>query len=82
MNLTDWIGATGVTILLVAYFLNLMNKVSQQDLSYILMNFVGAALACCASILLRYMPFIILEGAWTLVSLIALIKNLLSSRYS
>jgi hypothetical protein len=74
MNLTDWIGATGVTILLIAYFLNLMNKISQHNLSYIMMNFFGAALACCASVLLRYVPFIILEGAWTLVSLIALIK--------
>ncbi|MBV9960823.1 MAG: hypothetical protein JO072_01135 [Parafilimonas sp.] len=80
MNLTDWIGATGVTILLVAYFLNLMNKVSQHDFSYILMNFLGAALACCASVLLKYVPFIILEAAWTFVSLIALIKNLSRSR--
>jgi hypothetical protein len=74
MNLTDWIGTIGVTILLVAYLLNISDKITQHDPVYIVLNFTGAGMACLASVLLQYVPFIVLEGAWTLVSLIALIK--------
>ncbi len=68
MNTTDWIGFIGVTILLAAFFLNLIDKIQQNSLIYLTMNFVGAGIACLASVLLKYAPFIILEGAWTLVS--------------
>ena len=76
MNTTDWIGTIGVTILLVAYFLNLFDKITQQSVIYIVLNFSGAAIACYASIRLHYWPFIILEGAWTSVSIIALIAHI------
>jgi hypothetical protein len=74
MNINDWIGFTGVTILLLAFFLNLRGKLSQNDLPYIIMNIIGAGLAGLASVLINYIPFVILEGAWTLVSIAALVK--------
>ena len=74
MNVVDWIGFIGVTILLVAFFLHLINKIHQNSLLYLSMNFVGAGIACLASVLLKYAPFIILEGAWTLVSAFGLYK--------
>jgi hypothetical protein len=76
MTLTDWIGFIGVTILLVAYFLNLANKISKDGITYIWLNIAGAGIACIASVRLHYLPFIILEAAWTLVSIIALINHL------
>ena len=80
MNLNDWIGFIGVTILLLAFLLNLTGKISQDSLPYILMNITGAALAGLASLLIHYIPFVILEGTWTLVSIGALIKYLNNSR--
>ena len=74
MTLTDWIGFIGVTILLIAYFLNLTNRLSKESLGYLSLNFMGAGIACFASILLDYMPFIILEGSWTLVSAYGIIQ--------
>ena len=74
MNYTDWIGAIGVSILLVAYFLNLLNKLNPAKPTYIILNILGAGIACYASVLLAYRPFIILEGSWTLVSLFGLFK--------
>jgi len=74
MNLTDWIGFTGVTILLVAYFLNLINKIDKDGIVYAALNVIGGAIACMASIRLHFVPFIILETAWTLVSGFALIS--------
>jgi hypothetical protein len=76
MNITDWIGSIGVAILLIAFLLNLLNRLSKDGFVYILMNVIGAGLACYASILLNYMPFIILEGCWALVSVYSLLKLL------
>jgi len=73
-TLSDGIGTVGVTLLLIAFLLNLLNKLSQKSLMYILLNFTGASMACLASVLINYMPFVILEGTWTVVSLFALIN--------
>lgn len=72
MTQTDWIGFIGVTILLIAFFLNLRNLLDKESITYLLLNFIGAGLACFASVLLNYLPFIILEGSWTLVSAIGI----------
>ena len=76
MNEIDLIGFIGVALILTAYFLNLNDKLNTHDIRYILLNLIGAGLACLASILMEYIPFIVLEGAWTVVSAFALIKYL------
>lgn len=77
MTQIDWIGAVGVFLILLAYFLNVIGSLNHKHIVFIILNLVGATLACIASILLDYVPFIILEGAWILVSLYALftLKN-------
>ncbi len=74
MHTVDWIGFIGVFQILLAYVLNIFGKLEKKDLTFILLNLIGASLACLASILMKYMPFIILEGVWALVSLVALLK--------
>lgn len=74
LSVNDYIGFTGVFILLVAYLLNLAGKLSKNSLLYILLNLFGAGMACIASYLIHYIPFVILEGTWTVVSLGALIN--------
>lgn len=74
MNYIDWTGFIGVTLLLLAFFLNLKDKIKTDSLSYLLLNFMGAGIACLASMLLNYLPFVILEGCWALVSLVGLVK--------
>jgi len=76
MNFTDWIGFLGVFQILLAYVLNALGKTSNKSLLFILLNFAGATMACIASILLNYWPFIILEGIWSLVSAYSLIAYL------
>ena len=73
-SFADYTGTIGVTLLLVAFGLNLLNRISQSSLIYILLNCTGALLACLASILLHYAPFVILEAVWTIVSVIALVN--------
>ena len=77
MTFIDWIGFTGVFILLVAYALSLLNKLSKESTAYLFMNFAGAGLSCLASVLLHFIPFIILEAVWALVSAIGLLKRLM-----
>lgn len=74
MNVIDWIGSIGVAILLAAFLLNLSGNVNKDSFVYLMMNILGAGLACYASVLLKYVPFIILEGCWTLVSIFGLMK--------
>ena len=74
LSVNDYIGLAGVFILLVAYLLNLAGKLSKDGLLYILLNLFGAGMACLASYLIHYIPFVILEGTWTVVSLGALIN--------
>lgn len=76
MNAIDWIGFVGVFQILLAYTLNVMGKLPRKGLAFILLNVIGAGMACLAAILMNYIPFIILEGVWTFVSIISLIKHL------
>ena len=73
LSFNDWIGALGVAILLLAFLLNLLKKISANSLTYILLNIVGAGMACLASWLINYIPFVVLEGVWTIVSIFALV---------
>jgi len=60
--------------ILLAYFLNLSGRIKNGDLLYIVLNLIGALLALTASILLKYIPFIILETVWSAVSFYFLIQ--------
>ncbi len=75
MDFSTIIGSLGVTLLLFAFALNLFKLIKQDNLFYMLLNIIGAALSCYASVLIEYMPFIILEGTWALVALFGLIKH-------
>lgn len=74
LTFNDWVGFVGVFILLLAYLMNLAGKLSRDSLLYIVLNIIGAGLACLASWLIHYLPFVLLEGTWTVVSLAALIR--------
>ncbi|MCF8365757.1 MAG: hypothetical protein K9H16_08250 [Bacteroidales bacterium] len=82
MKSSDIFGTLGVTLLLLAFFLNLFGWIQKESKGYILLNFAGAALACYASVLIKFLPFIILEGTWSFVALIAFIRVLTRSKRS
>ncbi len=74
MTYNDLIGTIGVAIILLAYFLNTAKLLPRDGKAYYVLNIIGAALAAYASFLIDYMPFVILEGTWTLVSIYGLMK--------
>jgi hypothetical protein len=77
MQYNDIIGAAGVGLILLAYFLNTFSLIAKEGKLFFAMNSIGAALACYASLLIHYLPFVVLEGMWTLVSLIGLTRLLI-----
>ena len=76
MTTTDIIGAIGVGIILLAYFLNIFSWIKKDGVLFYLMNIVGAGIACFTSYLINYIPFVILEGTWAIVSIIGLLKSI------
>ncbi len=74
MVYNDIIGTIGVALILLAYFLNTAKLLPPDGRIFYVLNIIGAALACYASYLIGYLPFVILEGTWTLVSIYGLMK--------
>lgn len=73
----DWVGAAGVSLLLLAFALNVFGALDRKSISYSLINVIGAGLAAYASWLISYLPFLVLESTWCLVSLIAIASAIL-----
>lgn len=76
MTLIDWLGFIGVFQILLAYLLQLFGLLKQNDWSFLLLNVIGAGMACLSAILMVYWPFIIMEGVWTLATLVSIIQKI------
>ncbi len=76
MTAGELIGTLGVSLLLIGFALNLINKLSATSKTYLLLNVFGALLAGISSYLIAFWPFVVLEGVWTISSLFILIKCL------
>lgn len=74
METTDLIATLGVSLLLIAFFLQSFKFIKAESYSYCLLNLFGAGIAGYASWLIPFIPFVILEAVWFLVALFGLIK--------
>jgi hypothetical protein len=74
MSYNDIVGTIGVGIILIAYFMNIFSFIKKDGVLFYVMNIMGASIACYASILINYLPFIILEATWAMVSVFGLVK--------
>lgn len=81
MSLAEWMATIGVGVLLLAFLLMTLNLLSRRGVWYALLNLVGAAMACYASVLIDFVPFVILEGCWALVAAFALLKTFYQPSY-
>ncbi len=74
MSASELIGSLGVAILLGAFFLNLFGMIRNESRAYQALNATGAAIACYASWMIGFVPFVVLEATWCAVALIALVR--------
>ena len=72
LTLADMVGGIGVALLLGAFALNLTGRLDRAGLPYAVMNALGAGLAALAALMISYWPFVVLEGTWCMVSLVAI----------
>jgi hypothetical protein len=70
-----WVGSIGVSLLLLAFFLNLFGFLRADSYPYLTMNIAGAGLSCISSLQIHFLPFVILEGTWAVVAAVALVKT-------
>lgn len=74
MKPSDLIATVGVSILLIAFFLQSLKVIKAESYTYGLLNLFGAAIAGYSSWLISFMPFVILEAVWSIVAIYGLIK--------
>ena len=69
------IGSIGVSLLLIAFILNLFKLIQTNSFVYSFMNFAGASVAGYASILIDFIPFVILEFFWAFIGLVGVVRS-------
>jgi hypothetical protein len=70
------VGSIGVSLLLLAFFMNLFKLLRADGHPYIVLNLFGGSLACLSSWMIGFMPFVVLEGTWAVVAAVAFAKKL------
>jgi hypothetical protein len=65
----------GFLLLVVAYLLNQRRVWQPESIAYLGANFVGAGLLAAYSLWIREWVFVGLEGFWSAVSLLALVRS-------
>lgn len=67
-QLNLYIGLVGMTLILIAFILNQLNKWSNDSFLYDFSNFLGSALMVYYAYSLTSYPFLILNFVWATVS--------------
>ena len=75
MDPVQVVSLVGAVLILAAFWANQRGALSVDRVSYNALNFVGAAVLAWVAVVNTQYGFIVLEGAWALISLIALIRN-------
>ena len=72
----DLVGNTGVLLMVIAYLLLQLEKLSGSALSYLLLNAVGAILVMISLTYRFNLSAFLMEAFWLLISLYGLAKSL------
>lgn len=76
MDIYFLIGVGGMVLILLAFFMNKINKWRNDDLVYDVVNFLGSMCLVIYALPTLSWPFIILDGVWAIVSLKSVISYL------
>ncbi|HKP47690.1 MAG TPA: hypothetical protein VJT50_13905 [Pyrinomonadaceae bacterium] len=73
---TDLLGNVGVVLIIIAYLLLQLNRISSNSLVYSLLNAIGAALIIVSLIFNFNLSAFIMETVWVLISLFGIYRSL------
>ncbi len=74
MAIHDFIGLTGVSIIVTTYFLLQIHKLSSTDIKFSVLNIIGSLLILYSLLFNWNLPSVIIESFWILISLIGIYK--------
>jgi hypothetical protein len=74
------ISVLGALAVLAAFVANQLGWITPSQLSYAAANFVGAAILTAVAVVDRQVGFVLLQGTWTLVSLVGIVAILRGAR--
>jgi hypothetical protein len=75
MSTANLFATLGVSLLLLAFVLDVFDLTADDSDLFLILNAVGAGLACYGAWLVPFWPFVVLEGIWMLVSLVGLARK-------
>lgn len=73
--MAEVVGSIGVGILLGVFILNLIGRMDSGSRPYAAANAVGAGIACAASLMIGFYPFVVLEGVWFIAAVTSLVRQ-------
>ena len=74
----QWLGITGMILILGAYSLLQTDRISSRNLSYSVMNAVGALLLVVSLLFDFNLSALIVEGFWAIISAVGIIRGIRS----
>ncbi len=82
MSTVQLVAALGSLLILLAYAANQLRLLGTQNLSYSVLNLVGSGILTVVAVLESQWGFLLLEGVWALVSLLAVGRVVASRKRS
>ncbi|WP_329108444.1 hypothetical protein OG792_07205 [Micromonospora sp. NBC_01699] len=82
MTTLDLIEVLGALLILAAFAANQLRRMDPHSVRYLLLNVVGAGILAVLAAIHHSWGFLLLEGTWTIVSLISLAHTLLPRPHS
>lgn len=74
LSLTDLIGILGVIVIIIAYMLLQLEKMDAKDLSFSVLNTLGALLIIISLVYDWNLASFIMESTWMMISLYGIVK--------
>ena len=78
---SDFVGNIGVILIIVAFYLNVAEKIKSTDRSYNILNLIGSILLLTSLIYKPNLSNIIIEIIWGGISLMGLYKYYFKGKY-
>ena len=79
-SFTDFLGNIGVALIILSYLLLQLEKISSLDISYSIMNLIGASLVIVSLIENFNISALIIEVFWVAISLVGIFRNLIREK--
>jgi hypothetical protein len=73
--LYDIVQITGSLLILAAFIASLFGRAKTDGYPYLIVNAVGSGVLACTAIVNLEWGFILLEGVWSLVSIVSIVRK-------